>query len=127
MEFATVLEEIQNQSAMTEQEFAERWWNGRFPSANPPTGASPITFADALDLLIHFRKVSDPKRVMNVKEKHFLESWWQRRFSTADPLRWDSFMTLADAEDLLLQYRKSADVLWPPGMAGRRASHQTAQ
>jgi hypothetical protein len=101
---------------MTEQEFAERWWNDRFPSANPPTSASPITFTDALDLLIHFRKASDAKWMMNVKEKHFLESWWQRRFSTADPLNWDSFMTLADAEDLLIQYRKSANVLWPDEM-----------
>ncbi len=98
---------------MTEQEFAKRWWYGRFPSANPPTGASPITFTDALDLLIHFRKASDVKRVMNVKEKHFLENWWQSRFSTAAPLRWDSFMTLTDAEDLLVQYRKSAKVTWP--------------
>jgi len=101
---------------MSEQEFAKRWWYGRFPGANPPTSASPITFADALDLLIHFRKVSDAEWVMNVKETHFLESWWQRRFSTADPLKWDCFMTLADAEDLLVQYRKSANVLWPAEM-----------
>ena len=97
---------------MTEQEFAKRWWNGRFPSANPPTGASPITFTDALDLLIHFRKSSIPKWVMNVKEANFLESWWQRRFATADPLKWDSFMTLADAEDLLVQYHKAGKPGW---------------
>jgi hypothetical protein len=96
---------------MTEQEFAKRWWNGRFPSANPPTGASPITFTDALDLLIHFRKASDATWVMNVKETHFLESWYQHRFSTAEPLKWDSFLTLTDAEDLLVQYRKSVHVL----------------
>ena len=105
---------------MTEQEFAKRWWNGRFPSANPPTGASPITFTDALDLLIHFRKSSIPKWVMNVKEANFLESWWQHRFSTADPLKWDSFLTLADAEDLLVQYRNSANTLRPAEI--RRAS-----
>ena len=109
---------------MTEQEFAERWWNGRFPSANPPTSASPITFTDALDLLIHFRKASDAKLVMNLKETHFLERWWQRRFSTADPLKWDSFMTLADAEDLLIQYRKSANVLWPAEMRTRAEGRQ---
>lgn len=98
---------------MTELEFTKRWWDGRFPSANPPTDASPITFTDALDLLIHFRKASDAKWGMKVKEMHFLESWWQRRSSTAGPLKWDSFMTLADAEDLLVQYRKSASVTWP--------------
>ena len=101
---------------MTEQEFAKRWWNRRLPSANPLSGASPITFADALDLLVHFRRASEAKWVMNAKETHFLESWWQRRFSTADLLKWDSFMTLADAEDLLVQYRKSANVLWPAEM-----------
>ncbi len=98
---------------MTEQEFARRWWGGRFPSANPPTAASPITFTDALDLLVHFRKASDVKWRVNVKEKSFLESWWQRRFSTAAPLKWDSFMTLTDAEDLLVQYRESAKVTGP--------------
>ena len=101
---------------MTEQEFAERWWSGRFPSANPPTAASPITFTDALDLLIHFRRGWETKSATKVKEKHFLESWWQGRSSTVDPLNWDSFMTLADAEDLLVQYRKAAHVVWPVEM-----------
>jgi hypothetical protein len=100
---------------MTEQKFVEHWWKDRFPGANPPTGASPITFTDALDLLVHFRKAVDTKWTMKIKETHFLEGWWQGRFSTAGPLKWDTFLTLADAEDLLVQYRESV-VLWPAAM-----------
>ncbi|MGH9547095.1 MAG: hypothetical protein ACRD23_17960 [Terriglobales bacterium] len=105
---------------MTEQEFVDRWWKDKFPGANPPTGASPITLTDALDLLIHFCKTVDTKGAKRAKGTHFLEGWWQRRFSTANPLEWDTFMTLADAENLLIQYRESADAFWPAAI--RKAS-----
>ena len=105
---------------MTEQEFAKRWWYGRFPAPIlPPTPArllSPTHWTCSST----FAKPPTRNAGMNAKDKLFLESWWQRRFSTADPLKWDSFMTLADAEDLLVQYRNSANTLRPAEI--RRAS-----
>jgi len=44
-------------SKIKEQEFLERWWANRFPSAAPPRWNSAVTCADAVDLLERFRKV----------------------------------------------------------------------